>query len=154
MNSNPGENRELDALVNQPKETHKGVTCLALTFGTLLSSQGTDAQRFDPLGLRLWRLVLLYAVFGVLHPGVLSATLPGPSGAKRTIHDSRGRCASRWRASAVTRGPGPRPEPAGGGEDGRDPAAGASLRGPGSPRCRPSGRGAGGSPGRRGAHRA
>src|SRR5919107_1248632 len=42
---------------------------LALTFGTLLSSQGADAQRLDPLGLRLWRLVPLYAVFGVLHPG-------------------------------------------------------------------------------------
>ena len=81
MNSIPGENRELDALVNQPKETHKGVTCLALTFGTLLSSQGADAQRFGPLGLRLWRLVQLYAVFGVLYPEVLSATLPGPSGA-------------------------------------------------------------------------
>ena len=54
---------------------------MALTFGTLLSSQGADAQRFDPLGLRLWRLVQLYAVFGVLHPEVLSATLPGPSGA-------------------------------------------------------------------------
>ena len=51
MNSIPGENRELDALVNQPKETHKGVTCLALTFGTLLSSQGADAlvlQPFEP----------------------------------------------------------------------------------------------------------
>jgi hypothetical protein len=54
---------------------------LALTFGTLLSSQGADAQQLDPLGLHPWRLVQLYAVFGVLHPGVLSATLPGPSGA-------------------------------------------------------------------------
>ena len=50
---------------------------MALTFGTLLSSQGADAQRLDPLGLRPWRLVLLYAVSGVLHPGVLSAALPG-----------------------------------------------------------------------------
>ena len=54
---------------------------MALTFGTLLSSQGADAQLPDPLGPRLWRLVQLYAVFGVLHPGVLSAALPGPSGA-------------------------------------------------------------------------
>src|SRR4051812_19508172 len=30
---------------------------LALTFGTLLSSQGADAQRLDPRGLRRWRLV-------------------------------------------------------------------------------------------------
>ena len=65
---------------------------MALTFGTLLSSQGADAQRLDPLGLRLWRLVPLYAVFGVLHPGVLSAALPGPSGAKRTLHHSAGAC--------------------------------------------------------------
>src|SRR3954451_3112547 len=28
---------------------------LALTFGTLLSSQGADAQRLDPRGLRRWR---------------------------------------------------------------------------------------------------
>src|SRR3712207_3943927 len=80
---NQAENRELDALdIHQPKETHKkGATYLALTFGTLLSSQRADAQRLDPLGLRLWRLVPLYAVFGVSHPGVLSAALPGPSGA-------------------------------------------------------------------------
>ncbi len=51
---------------------------MALTFGTLLSSQGADAQRLDPLGLRLWRLVPLYAVFGVLHPGVLLRGPPGP----------------------------------------------------------------------------
>ena len=74
------ENRELDALdVNQPKEsltTHTnmrsaGVKNLALTFGTLLSSQGADAQEVDPRGLRPWRLVLPYAVHGSLsHPGV------------------------------------------------------------------------------------
>jgi hypothetical protein len=67
--------------IHQPKETHKRGYYLALTFGTLLSSQGADAQRLDPLGPRLWRLVPLYAVLGVLHPGVLSAALPGPSGA-------------------------------------------------------------------------
>jgi hypothetical protein len=54
---------------------------LALTFGTLLSSQGADAQLLNPLGLRLWRLVLLYAVCGGPHPEVLSVALPGPSGA-------------------------------------------------------------------------
>src|SRR5919107_4813715 len=51
---------------------------LALTFGTLLSSQGADAQRLDPLGLRLWRLVPLYAVSGVLHPGGALRGPPGP----------------------------------------------------------------------------
>jgi hypothetical protein len=37
---------------------------LALTFGTLLSSQGADAQKIDPLGLRFWLEVLLYAASG------------------------------------------------------------------------------------------
>src|SRR5919205_476047 len=60
---------------------------LALTFGTLLSSQGADAQRLDPLGLRLWRLVPLYAVFGVLHPGGALRGPPGP--VRRVENDTR-----------------------------------------------------------------
>ncbi|RBY87033.1 hypothetical protein DQ244_16945, partial [Blastococcus sp. TBT05-19] len=36
---------------------------LALTFGTLLSSQGADAQQLDPSGLRHWLDVQLYAGF-------------------------------------------------------------------------------------------
>jgi hypothetical protein len=36
---------------------------LALTFGTLLSSQGADAQKLDPSGLRSWLEVPLYAGF-------------------------------------------------------------------------------------------
>ncbi|MGY2005191.1 hypothetical protein, partial [Blastococcus sp. SYSU DS1024] len=36
---------------------------LALTFGTLLSSQGADAQELDPRGLRPWLDVQLYAGF-------------------------------------------------------------------------------------------
>ena len=36
---------------------------MALTFGTLLSSQGADAQKLDPLGLRRWLEVQLYAGF-------------------------------------------------------------------------------------------
>jgi hypothetical protein len=82
MNSIPGRETENWTLssINPKKPTKRGYY-LALTFGTLLSSQGADAQRLDPLGLRLWRLVLLYAVSGVLHPEVLSAALPGPSGA-------------------------------------------------------------------------
>ncbi|MGY1987473.1 hypothetical protein ACI792_14745, partial [Blastococcus sp. SYSU DS0669] len=36
---------------------------LALTFGTLLSSQGADAQKLDPSGLRPWLEVPLYAGF-------------------------------------------------------------------------------------------
>src|SRR4051795_7356706 len=40
------ENRDLtDRDINQPKETHKRGCYLALTFGTLLSSQGADAPQ-------------------------------------------------------------------------------------------------------------
>jgi hypothetical protein len=42
--------------VNQPKETHKRGCYLALTFGTLLSSQGADAHDTRPFGLRSRRL--------------------------------------------------------------------------------------------------
>src|SRR3954447_5937552 len=50
------ENRDpTDRDINQPKETHKRGCYLALTFGTLLSSQGTDAHRHGPCGLRRWR---------------------------------------------------------------------------------------------------
>src|SRR3712207_2682932 len=39
--------------IHQPKETHKkGVHYMALTFGTLLSSQGADALVRQPFGLR------------------------------------------------------------------------------------------------------
>ena len=36
---------------------------MALTFGTLLSSQRADAQKLDPSGLRLWQDVQHYAGF-------------------------------------------------------------------------------------------
>jgi hypothetical protein len=39
---------------------------LALTFGTLLSSQRADAQRLDPHGLRPWLDVQHYAGFQLL----------------------------------------------------------------------------------------
>ena len=44
---------------------------MALTFGTLLSSQGADAQKLDPLGLRRWLEVQLYAGFQELPEGGL-----------------------------------------------------------------------------------
>src|SRR6476646_4161820 len=64
MNLIKAENRELDALdINQPKESPPDLRkdpargyYLALTFGTLLSSQGADAQKLDPRGLRVWRI--------------------------------------------------------------------------------------------------
>src|SRR4051812_40634089 len=55
------ENRDLtDRDINQPKETHKRGCYLALTFGTLLSSQGTDAQRHRPLRASSMAEVLPY----------------------------------------------------------------------------------------------
>src|SRR4051794_39473095 len=71
MTSIKAENRELDALdINQPKESLPRARrpaargyYLALTFGTLLSSQGADAQKLDPSGLRSWLGVQLYSGF-------------------------------------------------------------------------------------------
>src|ERR1700712_5566350 len=48
-----------------PRTRHGPGYYLALTFGTLLSSQGADAQKVDPLGLRLRRLVRLYSVLRI-----------------------------------------------------------------------------------------
>ena len=42
---------------------------MALTFGTLLSSQGADAQQLHPLGLHRQRLVPPYAVRSTVPPG-------------------------------------------------------------------------------------
>ncbi|MGY1749758.1 hypothetical protein, partial [Modestobacter sp. SYSU DS0511] len=68
--------------VNQPKESPTrsqndqaewGFNYMALTFGTLLSSQGADAHETRPnlSGPRSRRLVPRYAVHGSLsHPGV------------------------------------------------------------------------------------
>ena len=69
---------------------------MALTFGTLLSSQGADAQLPDPRGPRLWRLVQLYAVFGVLHP---EGALRGPPGPVRRV-ENHTRTSGRVRKSA------------------------------------------------------
>src|SRR4051812_38025246 len=87
------ENRELDALdINQPKESPPEQSLargyyLALTFGTLLSSQGADAQKLDPSGPHNWLDVQLYA--GFQKPptrGTWSGGPSGPRGAKRTLH--------------------------------------------------------------------
>src|SRR3712207_5846475 len=86
MNSIAAENRELDALdINQPKESPPRARrpaargyCLALTFGTLLSSQRADAQKTHPHGLRPWPDVQHYAGFQRLPiRGAGPAALPG-----------------------------------------------------------------------------
>src|SRR3954467_4080476 len=93
MNSIPGREPRADTRdINQPKETHKRGCYLALTFGTLLSSQGADAQQLDPLGLSslaecpTLRRDRLFPLGD--HPAGLSA----PRGASRTIHESAGPC--------------------------------------------------------------
>src|SRR5919107_2361679 len=71
MNLITAENRELDALdINQPKESQTRTPkdpgtgyYLALTFGTLLSSQRADAQQLGPSGLPRWLDVQHYAGF-------------------------------------------------------------------------------------------
>ncbi|WP_233492098.1 hypothetical protein, partial [Blastococcus sp. TF02A-30] len=55
--------------INQPKESQPNLErsgtgyYLALTFGTLLSSQRADAQKTHPHGLRSWLDVQHYAGF-------------------------------------------------------------------------------------------
>jgi hypothetical protein len=56
---------------------------LALTFGTLLSSQGADAQQLHPLGLHRQRLVHLTPSAAACSLGVLAA---GPRGGFLRIH--------------------------------------------------------------------
>src|SRR3954464_10542969 len=75
------ENRDLtERATNQPKETHKRGCYLALTFGTLLSSQGADAQQRYPLGFGHWRLCPTVRRSRRCSP---SGFLRGPSGPAR-----------------------------------------------------------------------
>ena len=95
-----------------PQGTRTGYY-LALTFGTLLSSQGADAQKLDPRGLRRWLEVQLYAGFQNLPAGGSGpAALPGRAaqGPRPMVYGSP--CAARTGRSA---GPG---APAGGLETG------------------------------------
>jgi hypothetical protein len=115
MNSIPGENRELDALVNQPKETHKGVTCLALTFGTLLSSQGADARDTWPAGPSIAAAVPRYAALCRRQAagqgpalGALGAAVPGATSVPRAVFRGPLSCwvGGAWSdLRAVTRSP-------------------------------------------------
>ena len=97
MNLKPAENRELTLAesINQrnPKPGQKPGTghYLALTFGTLLSSQRADAQQVHPLGLPCWLDVQHYAGFQRFPiRGAGPADLGGPRGAWRTIHALEG----------------------------------------------------------------
>ena len=68
---------------------------MALTFGTLLSSQGADAQKLDPSGRRPWLDVQLYA--GFRRPARRAA---GPAALP-------GRAAQRESYTAITGGSNP-----------------------------------------------
>src|SRR3954452_12481922 len=97
MNFNPAENRDpTGSRHHQPKESppcptgHGTGYYMALTFGTLLSSQGPDAQKLRPRGLHLWRLSMLRPASRRCHPEGPTRWPPGPLGAKRTLHHRRG----------------------------------------------------------------
>ena len=95
---NLAENRELTLAesINQrnPHHIHRcsaGVCYLALTFGTLLSSQGADARRLDPFGFSsLATFPTVRRSRGCL-PGGFSAAREGLGGATETkVHDPEG----------------------------------------------------------------
>src|SRR3712207_5209766 len=98
MNSIPAENRELTLAIsiNQRNPcrhcTSNGTGYyLALTFGTLLSSQRADAQQVHPLGLPCWLGCPTLRRFPAApHSGGWSGGPPGPRGAWRTLHDLGG----------------------------------------------------------------
>src|SRR3954469_20215455 len=92
------ENQELALLIsiNQRNPSHDPQTgrgtgyYLALTFGTLLSSQRADARKLRPERLRVRLDVQHYAGFQHHPQAMWSGGPPGPRGAWRTIHDSEG----------------------------------------------------------------
>src|SRR3954447_2210729 len=93
MNLNPG--REPRALtlsisINPKKPTKRGCY-LALTFGTLLSSQGADAQRHRPLRASSLAEVLPYPASGQPPRRELPGRPPGPRGAERKLRALAGR---------------------------------------------------------------
>src|SRR3954470_1629316 len=79
MNSIPGREPRADTRdINQPKETHKRGCYLALTFGTLLSSQGADAHETRPIPWPSFEAASLrYATFrGSQVPGSVTSGMP------------------------------------------------------------------------------
>src|SRR4051812_48469346 len=73
MNSIPGREPRPDRSRYQSTQRNPQRGCyLALTFGTLLSSQGADAHQLDPHGLRRWRLVVQpYVATGCSRRGIV-----------------------------------------------------------------------------------
>src|SRR5215213_8950064 len=109
MNLIAAENQELALLIsiNQRNPSHDPQTgrgtgyYLALTFGTLLSSQGADAQKLDPRGRHPWLEVLPYAGFQKLPRGGSGpAALPGRAAHGEPYTNKRGPCAGVAEAQA------------------------------------------------------
>src|SRR3978361_1534724 len=105
MNSTHGREPRADTHdINQPKEspprTNKQPAArgkkLALTFGTPLNSQRTDAQELQPFGLHPWRLLLLYTATGGSRWGAPSGWPLGPRGAERKLRPGCRRCQTAW----------------------------------------------------------
>src|SRR3954452_362043 len=121
--STQAENRDLTIAesINPKKPTRKTPKgppgreyYLALTFGTLLSSQGADAHQIHPSGLHRWRLVQPYAATGNSPRGVSGWPLgparrvdedtPSPGSRARgfrTVQDRRERSAQRPRKDSI-----------------------------------------------------
>src|SRR4051794_34419522 len=86
MNSNQAENRELTLAISiNPKKPTKRGCYLALTFGTLLSSQGADAHETRPSRPSFAAAFPLYTALRSGRPGGLTR---GPLGVERRRRDS------------------------------------------------------------------
>src|SRR3954471_9175647 len=78
---------------------------LALTFGTLLSSQGADAQQSGPRGLSSLADCPIHTSHSdVPRSGVRSGALPGRRGAWGTVHEAFGSRRGAGRSGSVRRG--------------------------------------------------
>src|SRR5919112_6882762 len=93
MNSIPGENRELDALVNQPKETHKRGLLLGTDFRHAVEFSRSGRARTPAFRPSSEAICPLYTALrkgrtSGVRPAVSQALRPGPFslGAGRTVH--------------------------------------------------------------------
>src|SRR5918994_2867713 len=114
MNSIAAENRELalSISINQrnpsPNHHKNGQSTgyyLALTFGTLLSSQRADAQKLRPRGLRSRRLLVVHRTTVSPRRSVPPAPDGVSRGAERKLRPSGGRCQTVGRVTPDTRPP-------------------------------------------------
>src|SRR3712207_7998881 len=98
MNSNPGENRELDALVNQPKETHKK--------GLLLGTDFRHAVEFSRSGRSRHPAGWAFDRGGC---STLRHSLSASSGGSRDLHSALGAAGPRANSGTPAVFPGAAP---------------------------------------------